>query len=141
MNNIRKKIIGEIMGHQITELLLTVLIVMGIGKASEAVKPKQYYAILDSNKIMQVEISRFNRYACPKRCSIPHFHRVHIWKEQKVNESELIKMLVQNKKELKPISIENQKIVDFIEIETEKKKKKKGRRMPIQLGKQLPWLN
>ncbi|MAJ44264.1 MAG: hypothetical protein CMF96_05910 [Candidatus Marinimicrobia bacterium] len=141
MNNIRKKIIGEIMGHQITELLLTVLIVMGIGKASEAVKPKQYYAILDSNKIMQVEISRFNRYACPKRCSIPHFHRVHICKEQDVNESELIKMLVQNKKELKPISIENQKIVDFIEIETEKKKKKKGRRMPIQLGKQLPWLN
>ena len=128
------------MGQQITELLLTVLLVMGIGKASDALKPKQYYAILDSGKIMQVEVSRFNRYACPKKCSIPHFHRVHICRAEGLNQSGLIQMMVQDQKQLLPISIENQKIIDFIEIGTEKSKKKKGQRMPIQLGKTLPWL-
>ena len=128
------------MGQQITELLLTVLLVMGIGKASDALKPKQYYAIFDSGKIMQVEVSRFNRYACPKKCSISHFHRVHICRAEGLNHSELIEMMVQDQKQLLPISIENQKIIDFIEIGTEKSKKKKGQRMPIQLGKTLPWL-
>ena len=128
------------MGQQITELLLTVLLVMGIGKASDALKPKQYYAILDSGKIMQVEVSRFNRYACPKKCSIPHFHRVHICRDEHLNHSGLIQMMVQDQNQLLPISIENQKIIDFIEIGTEKSKKEKGQRMPIQLGKTLPWL-
>jgi len=128
------------MGQQITELLMTVLLVMGIGKASEAMKAKQYYAILDSGKIMQVEVSRFNRYACPKKCNISHFHRVHIHKDKELNHPESIQMMVHNQNGFNPISIENQKIVDFIEIGTEKSKNKKGQRMPIQLGKQFPWL-
>tara|TARA_Y100000588_G_C13777204_1_gene720739 strand:+ start:23 stop:409 length:387 start_codon:yes stop_codon:yes gene_type:complete len=128
------------MGQQITELILTVLMVMGIGKISETIQPKQYYAVLESGKIMQVEVSRFNRYACPKNCSIGHFHRVHVSKDHQLNHPESIQMMVEDEKKLLPLSIENHKIVDFFEIKTEKNKKKKGPRMPIQFGKQFPWL-
>ena len=128
------------MGQQITELILTVLMVMGIGKFSENIKPKQYYAILESGKIMQVEVSKFNRYACPKNCSIPHFHRVHICRDQHLNHPELIQMMVQDKKQLLPISIENHKIIDFYEKNTDENKYKKPGRPPMKIGNQFPWL-
>ena len=128
------------MGQQITELMITVLMVLGIGRFSETIKPKQYYAILESGKIMQVEVSRFNRYACPKNCSIAHFHRVQVCRDQHLNHPELIQLMVQDYKPLLPISIENNKIVDFIEINSDEKRRKKGTRMPVQLGKPFPWL-
>ena len=127
------------MGQQITELIITVLMFMGVGKISETIQPKQYYAILESGKIMQVEVSRFNRYACPKNCSISHFHRVHICKNQHLNHPDLIQMMVQDRKELMPISIENYTIVDFFEINTNEKASKKGSKIPFKLGMQLPW--
>jgi len=128
------------MGQQITELIITALMVMGIGNISEKIQPKQYYAVFESGKIMQVEVSLFNKYACPKRCSIAHFHRVHVCRDQYLNHPELIQMMVQDKKQLLPISIENNKIVDFFEIDTKDVKNKNGSRMPIPLGKQFPWL-
>ena len=128
------------MGQQLTELLLTVLMVMGIGRISETIQPKQYYAILETGKIMQIEVSRFNRYACPKKCSIAHFHRVHVCRDEHLDHPELIQMMIQDKKQLIPISIGNSKIIDFVEIFPEKSKRKKKTTMPIQLGKQLPWL-
>ena len=128
------------MGQQITEIILTVLMVMGIGRISETIQPKQYYAILETGKIMQIEVSRFNRYACPKKCSIAHFHRVHVCRDEHLDHPELIQMMVQDKKQLIPISIGNSKIIDFVEFLPEKSKRKTKTTMPIQLGKQLPWL-
>jgi hypothetical protein len=128
------------MGQQITELLLSILMAMGIGKFSETMQPKQYYAILETGRIMQVEVSRFNNYACPKNCSILHFHRVHVCKDQHLNHPELIQMMVHDEKQMHPISIGNHKIVDFFEITKNNKKSKKGSKVPIQLGNQLPWL-
>ena len=93
------------MGQQITELFITVLMVMGLGKVSETIQPKQYYAILESGKIMQIEVSRFNNYACPKKCRIPHFHRVHVCRDQHLNHPELIQLMVQDQKKLLPLSI------------------------------------
>lgn len=127
------------MGQQITELIITVLMFMGVGKISETIQPKQYYAILETGKIMQVEVSKFNRYACPKNCSIAHFHRVHICKDQHLNHPELIQMMVQDKKQLMPISIGNNAIVDFFEIDTKDKDRKKGSKIPFKLGNQFPW--
>ena len=128
------------MGQQLTEIIITVLMVMGIGRISESIQPKQYYAILETGKIMQIEVGLFNRYACPKKCSIVHFHRVHVCRGEHLDHPELIQMMIQDKKQLIPISIGNSKIIDFVEILPEKSKRKKKTTMPIQLGKQLPWL-
>ena len=89
---------------------------------------------------MQIEVGLFNRYACPKKCSIAHFHRVHVSKSEHLDHPELIQMMIQDKKKLIPISIGNSKIIDFVEILPEKSKRKKKTTIPIQLGKQLPWL-
>ena len=113
------------MGHQITELFITVFLFLGLSKASENIKPKQYYAILDSGKIVQVEVSRFNKYACPKKCSISHFHRVHTHNQISDGNNEIIKMMIEDKNEFLPISIGNEKIVDLIEIGPKKNKGKK----------------
>ena len=113
---------------------------MGIGRVYETIQPKQYYAILETGKIMQVEVSKFNKYACPKHCSIKHFHRVYIYTDKYLNNSELIQMMVKDEEQIIPISIENYKIIDLIENDPEKSKTRKGPGVPIQLGKQFPWL-
>ena len=128
------------MGQQLTEIIITILMVMGIGRISESIQPKQYYAILETGKIMQIEVGLFNRYACPKKCGIAHFHRVHVCRDEHLDHPELIQMMIQDKKKLIPISIGNSKIIDLVEILPEKSKRKKKAAIPIQMGKQLPWL-
>ena len=127
------------MGQQIIEIMLTIFMVLGIGKISENFEPKQYYAILETGKIMQIEISRFNKYACPKKCKISHFHRVYVCKDEYVNHPDLIQMIVDEKNKFIPISIGNKKIIDFVEFIPEKSKRKKIKTKPIKISEKLPW--
>ena len=58
------------------ELIMTILIVFGVGKYSEFNSPK-YYEIVDNNgETYNVKIEKKSKYACPLHCEVDHYHKV-----------------------------------------------------------------
>ena len=126
------------MGHTISELFLTILLALGIGKVSESMQSRQYYATLESGKIIQIEIVRLNRYACPEYCSIPHFHRVHVCSKSE-SKSESIFQLTETFENAGQYHFMNEPVVALLEVSDDGKRKKSAPRIPVDFGQNLPW--
>ena len=126
------------MGHTISELLIAILFALGIGKVSDKMQAQQYYATLESGKIIQIEIDRFNRYACPKYCSVPHFHRVHICTD-KESKTENVFQLTSIKGQTDQFHIMDEPIIALLEVSAGKKERNSKPRMPVDFGQNFPW--
>jgi len=57
------------------ELLMTLLIVVGIGKYSEAKAPKYYEMITEDGKTHSIQIDKAQIDVCPLHCGANHYHR------------------------------------------------------------------
>lgn len=57
------------------ELIMTLLIVFGIGKYSESKAPKYYEIITEQGKSYNIQIDKEQKYACPLHCGADHYHR------------------------------------------------------------------
>jgi len=68
----------------ITELLLTVLISLGIGKISEHQSPRYYDIETIDGSMYSIKIEKRTKYACPVHCRTDHYHNV-IIEEDKIN--------------------------------------------------------
>jgi len=64
------------------ELIMTLLIVFGIGKYSESKAPKYYEIITEEGKSHNIRIDTDQKYACPLHCGADHYHQALILKEE-----------------------------------------------------------
>ena len=55
------------------ELIMTLLMVLGIGKYSEIKSPKYYELVTEDGKTHQIKLGD-KHYACPLHCKAEHFH-------------------------------------------------------------------
>ena len=67
------------------ELIMTLLIVFGIGKYSESKAPKYYEIITSEGKSHNIQIDKEQKYACPLHCGAEHYHKALI-KDKEVQE-------------------------------------------------------
>ena len=64
------------------ELVMTLLIVLGIGKYSESKAPSYYEIITEGGKSYNVQIDKEQKYACPLHCGADHYHRALVLDEE-----------------------------------------------------------
>ena len=57
------------------ELIMSLLVVFGIGKYSEIKSAKHYEMITDEGKTYRVLIDNNKKYACPLDCGANHYHK------------------------------------------------------------------
>ena len=57
------------------ELIMTLLIVFGVGKYSESKAPKYYEIITEEGKSYNIQIDKKQKYACPLHCGADHYHK------------------------------------------------------------------
>jgi hypothetical protein len=57
------------------ELIMTLLIVLGVGKYSESKAPKYYEIITEQGKSYNIQIDKEQKYACPLHCGADHYHK------------------------------------------------------------------
>ena len=127
------------MGQTITELIITALLAFGFEKVSETLKSRQYYATLESGKIVQIEIVRLNRYACTQYCSIPHFHKVNICGNEHSKSETIFALTSNNNVKSNKLHFMNEPVIALFEASDNRKRKKSPPMMPINLGQNLPW--
>ena len=110
----------------IPEMLLTILVVFGIGKISEHQSPKYYELETINGNLYAVKVEKKTTYACPLHCKAEHYHNV-IVSEKKVESDDYFYSLLGLGSE--QMYINSYEVVDFVEVDLNKDKKKSELKM------------
>ena len=74
----------------ILEIAITFILLLLGGKISDSYKSENVEMHLDNGSIHYFEIHKNDKYACPKSCSVNHFHSTYIVnKDDSFNESDI----------------------------------------------------
>ena len=102
------------------ELLMTLLIVIGVGKYSESKAPKYYEIITEDGRTHNIQVDKAQKHICPLHCDATHYHRALLIDEE-------IEMFVDfyniEGLENKNSFLNSYAIIDFEEIKMGKKTK------------------
>ena len=105
----------------ILEITITFILLLLGGKISDSYKSENVEMHLDNGSIHYFEIHKNDKYACPKTCSVKHFHSTYIVNENdSFNESDIT---INNNNSL--LSYEKNEVSDIYYIKKVKKSRKK----------------
>ena len=105
----------------ILEIAITFILLLLGGKISESFKSEHVEMHLDNGSIHYFEIHKNDKYACPKACSVNHFHSTYIVKKDDlINESDITINNIDSS-----LSYEKHEVSDIYYIKKVKKSKKK----------------
>ena len=109
------------------ELIMTLLVVFGIGKYSELNSPKYYELITEDGKTHKIKIDK-NSYACPLSCLADHFHYAILLDEDEQSVD------VYNVERIRgdDIFLNSYAVITSEEIKKKKSKNKKLKKLDIQ---------
>ena len=105
----------------ILEIAITFILLLFGGKINESYKSENVEMHLDNGSIHYFEVHKNNKYACPKTCSVNHFHSTYITNEDDPpNKSDITIDKSKNS-----LSYEKNKVSEIYLIKKVKKSKKK----------------
>ena len=105
----------------ILEIAITFILLLFGGKISDSYKSENVEMHLDNGSIHYFEIHKNDKYACPKSCSVNHFHSTYIVnKDDSFNETDIT---INNNNT--SLSYEKNEVSDIYYIKKVKKSRKK----------------
>ena len=105
----------------ILEIAITFILLLLGGKISDSYKSENVEMHLDNGSIHYFEIHKNDKYACPKSCSVNHFHSTYIVnKDDSFNETDIT---INNNNT--SLSYEKNEVSDIYYIKKVKKSRKK----------------
>ena len=108
--------------NNLTEIITSMIILIAGTKIAEKYEPSQMELHLSNGHVTYIEINKKN-YSCPKSCSIQHFHKTIISKNDLENSNYTILYKTQNNEKF--LELNNINIDQAFEIKEKKKKRKK----------------
>ena len=103
----------------LTEILITILISIGLNTFEKKIEPKKYELYFDDGTNVYISINKSQKYFCPKHCTVRHYHETSTSTEYHINNYNL----VSNKENYKTSLFLNGKVIDVIYLIHEKKNK------------------
>ena len=105
----------------ILEIAITFILLLLGGKISDSYKSENVEMHLDNGSIHYFEIHKNDKYACPKSCSVNHFHSTYIVnKDDSFNETDIT---INNNNT--SLSYEKNEVSDIYYVKKVKKSRKK----------------
>ena len=100
------------------ELIMTLLIVFGIGKYSESKSPKYYDIVTEEGKTINIMVHKNSKNPCPTHCEADHYHRTVISNDRITYDNIFYTLSGFNSNDL---IINSYEVVDVIKIEINKR--------------------